>query len=67
MTDQPPIGSIVDSEAQLAELYRAPSRLVAAKKMATLDFKEDAGTVSGSLATIRSVSAVSSSGEWAAR
>ena len=37
MTDQPPIGSIVDSEERLAELYRTPSRLVAAKKMSTLD------------------------------
>ena len=37
MTDPPPIGSIVDSEERLAELYRAPSGLVAAKKMSSLD------------------------------
>lgn len=35
--DTAPVGSIVGSPAELAELYRAPSRLVAAKKAAVLD------------------------------
>ena len=35
--EPPPIGSIVDSPVQLAELYRAPSRLVQAKKRLGLD------------------------------
>jgi PPOX class probable FMN-dependent enzyme len=34
---RPPVGSIVASAAELAELYRAPSRIVAAKKAAVLD------------------------------
>jgi len=34
---RPPVGSIVASVDELAELYRAPSRIVAAKKTATLD------------------------------
>lgn len=33
----PPIGSVVDSPDELAELYRAPSRLVQAKKRPGLD------------------------------
>jgi PPOX class probable FMN-dependent enzyme len=37
MNDQPPVGSIVDTQERLAELYRAPSGLVAAKKMPVLD------------------------------
>ena len=34
---QPPVGSIVSSHDELADLYRAPSRLVAAKKGDVLD------------------------------
>ncbi len=34
---QPPVGSIIESQEQLGELYRAPSRIVAAKKTAVLD------------------------------
>ena len=34
---QPPVGSIIGSQEQLAELYRAPGRIAAAKKTAVLD------------------------------
>jgi uncharacterized protein len=34
---QPPVGSIIGSQEQLGELYRAPSRIAAAKKAALLD------------------------------
>jgi uncharacterized protein len=33
----PPVGSIVESPEQLGELYRAPGRIAAAKKVAALD------------------------------
>ena len=34
---QPPVGSIIGSQEQLGELYRAPGRIAAAKKTAVLD------------------------------
>ncbi len=36
-SSEPPVGSIVATEADLAALYRAPSRLVAAKKAPRID------------------------------
>lgn len=45
--DGPPVDSIVGSPAELAELYRAPSRLVVAKKDAVLD-EATAGFVASS-------------------
>ncbi len=45
--EQPPVGSIVSSPDELAELYRAPSRLVTAKKAAALD-EASAGIVARS-------------------
>jgi len=33
----PPVGAIITSEAELRDLYRAPSRLVAAKKLDEID------------------------------
>lgn len=55
--DTPPVGSIVRSPAELGELYRAPSRLVAAKKAAVLDEATVAFVASSPFALIGTVGA----------